>query len=746
MKRIFTLIALTALVFSSSAQQCTELFFSEYIEGSSNNKALEIYNPTNNIIDLSTYQIRNYSNGSPTPSFTLSLTGTLNPREVYIVAHTSANSAILAVANQTQNGGVMGFNGNDALELVNSGVVVDLIGIVGNDPTTGWDVDGVTAATLNRTLVRKNTVKTGSTVWLGQGENQWNVNPQDDFSFLGTHRMKPCIIIPTGGGPICTMDLINLSVLISGGQTPYFINWDMGDGTVLSGQNVSHMYTQPGSYTILVTVTGSDGEFETETLSVLVNESPIVIASIFSQSSPCAPSNVCFVSSIVNAVPISFYMWDFGNGNTATAPNPCETYLAPGTYTATVIAVSNFNCMGTDQVTVNVLPTEDATFQYPLATYCINDANPTPSTVTPGGAYSSTTATVDAATGELNLTVSGAGIHVIEYVTSGACPGTANFTVQITSQFDATITPAGPFCEYDTPITLNAATSGGTWSGDGIVNASTGEFDPATAGVGAHLITYTISGNCGDTDNITVQVNAQDIITASNDTTICVSAINLSATPTGGIWSGADVTDLGNGQAVFSPTSATTYTATYTSGGQCPDNENVTITVLDNPVADFTYVINGNVLELTSTSQNSSGVIWSITENGNTQTYTTPMVMYTFTTSSVEVCIEAFTLADCPDDYCFIVNTGLSVESLFAQQFMLFPNPASGIITLSYSELSEPTVVNVLSIAGQQVKAFTIQPGSVNTIIDIEDLSNGIYILQLTSGTKQATLRFNKMD
>ncbi|MFN3918372.1 MAG: PKD domain-containing protein [Flavobacteriales bacterium] len=673
MKRIFTLIALTFLVFSLSAQQCTELFFSEYIEGSSNNKALEIYNPTNNMVDLSTYQIRNYSNGNSVPSFTLNLTGTLNPREVYIVAHASASPTILALANQTVNGGTMGFNGNDALELVNSGVVVDLIGIVGNDPGTGWDVDGVTAATLNRTLVRKNTVKTGSTTWLGQGENQWNVNPQDDFSFLGTHRMKPCIIIPTGGGAVCTMESVSFTVLVSGGQTPYVITWDMGDGTVLNGQNITHMYTQSGFYTILVTVTGGDGEFETETFSLLVNESPIVIASILSQSSPCAPSDVCFASSVVNAVPIVFYMWDFGNGNMATAPNPCETYLNPDTSLVTVIAISADNCMGMDQLTVNVLPNEDATFLYSLASYCINDANPIPSAVTTGGVYSSSTATVDATTGELDLMTSGVGLHVIEYITGGTCPGTAVFTVHITSQFDATITPAGPFCD-DTPlVTLSAVTAGGTWSGDGIVNTSTGEFDPATAGVGVHMITYTISGNCGDTDNIT-------------------------------------------------------------------------ITVLDNPIADFTYVINGNVLELTSTSQNNSGVVWSITENGNTQIYTTSTVMYTFTSNTVEVCIEAFTLANCPDDYCFTVNTGLSVESLFAKQFMLFPNPASDFITLSYVELLEPTMVNVLNLVGQQVKVFTIQPGSVSTIIDIEDLSNGIYILQLTSGTKQATLRFNKAD
>lgn len=53
------------------------------------------------------------------------------------------------------------------------------------------------------------------------------------------------------------------------------------------------------------------------------------------------------------------------------------------------------------------------------------------------------------------------------------------------------INPAGPFCENDPSVTLTANPGGGTWSGTGIVNAATGEFDPATAGPGMHTITYT---------------------------------------------------------------------------------------------------------------------------------------------------------------------------------------------------------------------------------------------------------------
>ena len=70
---------------------------------------------------------------------------------------------------------------------------------------------------------------------------------------------------------------------------------------------------------------------------------------------------------------------------------------------------------------------------------------------------------------------------------------------------DPTIDPDGPFCEFDAPITLNAASSGGSWSGPGVPGST---FDPAVAGIGNHLISHTIGGLCGGTDTTTIVVQA----------------------------------------------------------------------------------------------------------------------------------------------------------------------------------------------------------------------------------------------
>ena len=95
----------------------TELFFSEYIEGSSNNKALEIYNGTGADIDLdaSAYSVQMFFNGSSTAGLTINLHGDVASGDVFVLAQSAANAAILAQADQTNGSGW--FNGDDAVVL-----------------------------------------------------------------------------------------------------------------------------------------------------------------------------------------------------------------------------------------------------------------------------------------------------------------------------------------------------------------------------------------------------------------------------------------------------------------------------------------------------------------------------------------------------------------------------------------------------------------------------------------------------
>jgi predicted extracellular nuclease len=191
MKRLY--MALASVLFSVQAfAQCTDLFFSEYVEGTSNNKALEIYNPTAVPVSLNGYKLLLFTNGSNTANSTFNLSGTVAAGDVYIVAHASANDSIKVKADTLLNGNVTNFNGNDAVALLKGTDTLDVIGIIGNDPgnNKGWTIGADTNATYNHTLVRNVAVQGGTKNWT-LGSTQWNVFKVDTL-FLGSHTMTPC--------------------------------------------------------------------------------------------------------------------------------------------------------------------------------------------------------------------------------------------------------------------------------------------------------------------------------------------------------------------------------------------------------------------------------------------------------------------------------------------------------------------------------------------------------------------------
>jgi plastocyanin len=122
------------------------LLISEYVEGSSFNKALEIYNPSGADVDLDAgaYELRVFFNGNTDPGTTVALTGVIPAGDVFVFAEDSADPAILAVANQTFGGAL--WNGDDAAVLYQGEAVVDVIGQVGFDPGDEWGTGDTSTA------------------------------------------------------------------------------------------------------------------------------------------------------------------------------------------------------------------------------------------------------------------------------------------------------------------------------------------------------------------------------------------------------------------------------------------------------------------------------------------------------------------------------------------------------------------------------------------------------------------------
>ena len=172
-----------------------DLFISEYIEGSSNNKAMEIYNPTNAPIDLANYRLVRANNGADSVQYIQPLSGMLAPDNVYVVANPQADPLILAVAD-LDTGAITFYNGDDYMALekdvASVWTPIDVIGVLGVDPGTAWPVAGVPNATAERTLVRKPSILMGTTDWAVSAgtdslDSQWLVYPQNTFTYLGNH-------------------------------------------------------------------------------------------------------------------------------------------------------------------------------------------------------------------------------------------------------------------------------------------------------------------------------------------------------------------------------------------------------------------------------------------------------------------------------------------------------------------------------------------------------------------------------
>jgi predicted extracellular nuclease len=187
MRSVF-LVPVMALGLGLGARQARaadELFFSEYIEGSSNNKALEIYNGTGAAVNMSGYSIEMYFNGSVTPGAPIALTGVVADGDVFVLAHSLAVAEILAQADQTS--GVGFYNGDDAVALRHNGTIIDVIGQIGFRPIPEWGSGDV--STLDNTIRRQADVCAGDPNGSDAFDPapEWDGFPLNTFTGLGAH-------------------------------------------------------------------------------------------------------------------------------------------------------------------------------------------------------------------------------------------------------------------------------------------------------------------------------------------------------------------------------------------------------------------------------------------------------------------------------------------------------------------------------------------------------------------------------
>lgn len=221
-----------------SHAQATDLIISEYVEGSSSNKYIEIYNGTSSSINLSDYQLRLYANGSSSVTTSNTLSGSLGANTTIVYRNSSATiytgtTTVLSSVN---------FNGDDAMALfkISTSSFVDIVGNIGCDPGSAWTSGSFT--TVDKTIVRNSSVCVGITTDDGTScpfgtlATEWTQSNQDVVSNLGSHSMSCVSCVPETAPSTAAS-----SAVTSPGCVSASLSWTNGDG----GQRLVVLSTSP---------------------------------------------------------------------------------------------------------------------------------------------------------------------------------------------------------------------------------------------------------------------------------------------------------------------------------------------------------------------------------------------------------------------------------------------------------------------------------------------------------------------
>jgi gliding motility-associated-like protein len=379
-------------------------------------------------------------------------------------------------------------------------------------------------------------------------------------------------------GPFCSTNPTALLAPLNPGGT-----WSATCGACIDALgNFSPSTAGAGSWDVTYTFAGACGGSSTQTILVIASGDPTITpAGPFCESDPAVALTAAQAGGLWSA--------------------PCGACIndATGIFDPAIAGAGTWQitytlagaCGGNDTETITVNDQADATIN-PAGPFCSNDPQTIIVAADPGGTWSATCgACINAATGAFNPALATSGINTITYSIAGSCGDTQTLDITVNQATDASINPAGPFCEGFGLAPITAINPGGSWSATcgACINAVTGDLNTLVAGIGNHQITYTLAGPCPDTQSIDVTVTPNDDAAFIGPSTACANETALTYIPVtaGGAFSASCGGCLvGN---TFDPgmSGAGTFTITHTMPGACGGSTNQNITVHPVPAVQF---------------------------------------------------------------------------------------------------------------------------------------------------------------
>ncbi len=682
----------------------SELFISEYIEGSSFNKCIEIFNGTGAPVSMSDYELRVHANGNANGN-ALSLPAvTVMHNDVFVICHTSADAAFTAEADVLN--GSLNFNGDDAVRLNNisgTSTIVDIFGNLGCDPGSSWSAGSL--STRDRTLVRNSNVTTGINVDSPMScpfatlATEWTGLPSDNASNLGMHSF--------GNAP---------------GAPSYDYLWSTGETTEdLSGLNA-------GVYTVTVSdcngCTIIDSFVITAPDSINISADSIEDVSCFSEADGS-------ISIAVTGGSISMtctdYTYTWSNGAT-TATN---TGLVAGEYEVTVS-----DCNG-------CIATASFPILEPAALSCsVSGANST------CNASSDGSATVSASGGSLPYTyewsngattemISGLSADTYSITVSDAAGCTTTCEIIVTNPTALTLSSETTeiLCFGDNNGAIDLTVSGGN-PADTIACSpntfiwSNGETTEDISGLTAGTYTVTVNdcNGCFAVDTIMLVEPAALVLTDTIENITCSGEMDgvITLTVTGGTLQTMGCTDYlydwNTGETTKSITglAAGTYTVTVSDCNGCSETQSIMVTEPDDLIATTFGV-------LPSCFGGSDGSYVAVASGG------TPPYSYVWSNGATSEVNSGLTAGN----YSVTITDSLLctlIDNFMLLQPDLFEVSLSGVDLSCNGDLDGM----ITSTVSGGIQSHTTCPGvqylwnNGATSADITGLSSGTYILTAT--------------
>jgi gliding motility-associated-like protein len=385
------------------------------------------------------------------------------------------------------------------------------------------------------------------------------------------------------------------------------VNWDFGDGTSAQVQNPSHFYAFPGTFNVILTVTGPGGCTDTKQKQIVVRGPQGSFS--YAPLGGCNPLPITFTGTSVDRIS---FIWDYNDGTINSTPDSVvsHTYTTPGVYVPKMILVDAGGCQvpitGLDTIRVNGV---DARFGLTSNTVCdAGFVNFSDSSASNEAIVGYTWDFGDGITSTSQnpvhyYAVAGQYFPRLIVRTQSGCVDTATniAPVKIVASPQAAINATPPGCA---PLTatfngalLVADTSAMSWNWN-FGNGNTSTLQNPLPQLYSNPTTYNIqliatnSSGCKDTVTQTIDAYVVPVVNAGVDTMIC-KGIGITVTATGATnytWSpaiGLSCTNCAN--PVATPDSVTKYIVRGTTPQGCSNTDTVEVKV------KYPFVMNASV-------------------------------------------------------------------------------------------------------------------------------------------------------